>query len=99
MCRNALSWLQFFKDGAALPATVIALEAGNIVTQVKTAEKDGYTAVQVGYQTCKEKKITKPELGHLQKAGAPAMKHLREFKVCAEACCNTIKHKPGGSMV
>ncbi|KAI3432638.1 hypothetical protein D9Q98_004184 [Chlorella vulgaris] len=73
--------MQFFKDGAALPATVIALEAGNIVTQVKTAEKDGYTAVQVGYQTCKEKKITKPELGHLQKAGAPAMKHLREFKV------------------
>lgn len=38
---------QFFKDGAALPATVIALEAGNIVTQVKSAEKDGYTAVQV----------------------------------------------------
>lgn len=39
---------QFYKDGAALPATVIALESGNIVTQVKSAEKDGYTAVQVG---------------------------------------------------
>lgn len=40
--------LQFYKNGAALPATVIALEGGNIVTQVKSAEKDGYTAVQVG---------------------------------------------------
>lgn len=39
--------MQFYKNGAALPATVIALEGGNIVTQVKSAEKDGYTAVQV----------------------------------------------------
>ena len=39
--------MQFYKDGASLPATVIALEGGNVVTQVKTAEKDGYTAVQV----------------------------------------------------
>ena len=47
-CRLTSTHLpQFFKDGAALPATVIALEAGNIVTQVKSAEKDGYTAVQV----------------------------------------------------
>ncbi|KAL4446359.1 hypothetical protein ABPG77_003166 [Micractinium sp. CCAP 211/92] len=73
--------MQFYKNGAALPATVIALEGGNIVTQVKSAEKDGYTAVQVGYKTVPDRKITKPELGHLQKAGAPAMKHLREFKV------------------
>ncbi|KAI7836269.1 hypothetical protein COHA_009859 [Chlorella ohadii] len=73
--------MQFYKDGAALPATVIALEAGNIVTQVKTTEKDGYAAVQVGYRVVPERKVTKPELGHLQKAGAPAMKHLREFKV------------------
>lgn len=39
--------MQFYKDGASLPATVIALEAGNVVTQVKTADKDGYAAVQV----------------------------------------------------
>jgi ribosomal protein L3 len=38
---------QFYKDGLSLPATVIAVEAGNIVTQVKTADKDGYAAVQV----------------------------------------------------
>lgn len=73
--------MQFFKDGNSLPATVIALEGGNIVTQVKTADKDGYAAVQVGYKTCRENKVTKPELGHLKKVGAPAMKHLREFKV------------------
>lgn len=73
--------MQFFRDGAVLPATVIALDGGNMVTQVKTVEKDGYAAVQVGYLTCRENKITKPEMGHLKKAGVPAMKHLREFKV------------------
>ncbi|PSC70498.1 Peptide chain release factor 1 [Micractinium conductrix] len=73
--------MQFYKDGAVLPATVIALEEGNIVTQVKTADKDGYAAVQVGYKVCRENKITKPEAGHLKKAGAPAMKNLREFKL------------------
>ena len=46
-CRTPPPRPQFFKDGAALPATVIALEGGNIVTQVKTEDKDGYAAVQV----------------------------------------------------
>ncbi|GAB4817009.1 hypothetical protein N2152v2_004055 [Parachlorella kessleri] len=71
----------FTAEGLAVPATVIALEDGNIVTQVKTAERDGYNAVQVGYREVKEQKVTKPELGHLRKAGAPPLKHLREFKV------------------
>lgn len=60
MRKHLTSWLlppclaapQFYKDGAALPATVIALEAGNIVTQVKTADKDGYAAVQVRTLRC-----------------------------------------------
>ena len=42
---------------------------------------------QVGYRVVPDRKVTKPELGHLQKAGAPAMKHLREFKVRAAAPC------------
>ena len=84
---------QFFKDGSALPATVIALEGGNMVTQVKTVEKDGYAAVQVGYQTCREKLITKPEAGHLRKAGVPPMKHLREFKVR----CGAVPIRRGGA--
>lgn len=71
----------FTADGLAVPATVIALEEGNVVTCVKTVEKDGYAAVQVGYRACKESKITKPELGHLQKAGVAPMRKLKEFKV------------------
>lgn len=70
-----------YKDGLAVPATVIALEEGNVVTQVKTGETDGYAAVQVGYQAVRESKLTKPEAGHCKKAGAPALRHLREFKL------------------
>jgi len=73
----------FTEDGLAVPATVIALEEGNVVTMVKTAETDGYDAVQIGYKVVAERKVRKPELGHLQKSGCPPMKHLREFKVRA----------------
>lgn len=70
-----------YKDGLAVPATIIALEEGNVVTQIKTAETDGYNAVQVGYQEVKESKLTKPEVGHCTKAGTAPLRHLREFKV------------------
>ncbi len=46
-----------------------------------------FIILQVGYRVVPERKVTKPELGHLQKAGAPAMKHLREFKVRCCTCC------------
>eukprot|EP00983_Pelagomonas_calceolata_P027024 848902-Pelagomonas_calceolata.AAC.5 len=71
----------FREDGTCVPATVIALEGGNMVTMIKTEETDGYNAVQVGYKTVPERKVKKPELGHLKKAGCPPMRHLREFKV------------------
>jgi large subunit ribosomal protein L3 len=71
----------FTADGLCVPATVIALEEGNVVTQVKSDASDGYNAVQVGYKAVPQRKITKPELGHLQKAGVAPMKHLVEFKV------------------
>ncbi|KAL3162004.1 Plastid ribosomal protein L3, imported to chloroplast, large ribosomal subunit [Trebouxia sp. C0009 RCD-2024] len=71
----------FTPEGLALPATVIALEEGNVVTQVHTVDKSGYNAVQVGYQACAERKVTRPEAGHCKKAGASAMRHLREFKI------------------
>lgn len=80
----------FTPEGAAVPATVIALEEGNIVTMVKTQDTDGYDAVQVGYKVVAEKKVKWPEMGHLKKTGCPPMKHLREFKVSAELqphCC------------
>jgi large subunit ribosomal protein L3 len=49
--------------------------------QKKDAEKDGYIAVQLGFQDEKERKLTKPELGHLKKADVPFKKHLKEFKL------------------
>lgn len=71
----------FTEDGLSLAATVLALEEGNIVTQVKTADTDGYNSVQVGYRVVPEDKITKPELGHLKKSECPPMKHLKEFRL------------------
>ena len=57
----------FDESGKVIPVTVI--EAGPcVVTQKKTTEKDGYNAVQLGFEDVKESKLTKPELGHLKKA-------------------------------
>ena len=69
----------FSADGKNVPCTVI--EVGPcVVTQVKTTEKDGYNALQLGFEEQKEKHCTKPELGHFQKAGVTPMRHLAEFK-------------------
>ena len=72
---------QIFDElGHVIPVTVI--EAGPcVVTQKKTVEKDGYEAVQLGYEDVSEKKLTKPELGHLNKAGITPKKTLKEFKL------------------
>jgi len=68
----------FDENGHVIPVTVI--EAGPcVVTQKKTAEKDGYAAVQMGYEDIVERKLSKPEMGHLNKAGVAPKKHLREF--------------------
>ena len=70
----------FDEAGHVIPVTVI--EAGPCtVVQKKTAEKDGYNAVQLGYEDVAEKKLTKPELGHLKKAGEARKKTLKEFKL------------------
>jgi len=50
-------------------------------TQVKTEATDGYNAVQVGYDVVRDDKLAKPELGHCKKAGAPALRHLEEFRL------------------
>ena len=69
----------FSADGKNVPCTVI--EVGPcVVTQVKTVEKDGYEALQLGFQEQKEKHLTKPELGHFKKAGVAPKRHLAEFK-------------------
>ena len=68
----------FSADGKNLPCTVI--EVGPcVVTQVKTVEKDGYAAVQVGFEEAKEKNTTKPMMGHFQKSGTTPKRHLAEF--------------------
>ncbi|OKH17210.1 50S ribosomal protein L3 [[Limnothrix rosea] IAM M-220] len=68
------------ETGAAIPVTVI--QAGPCtVTQVKTSETDGYTSVQIGYGDVKEKALSKPELGHLSKAGATPLRHLKEYRL------------------
>ncbi|MBT9315353.1 50S ribosomal protein L3 [Leptothoe spongobia] len=76
-----LGMTQVFDDaGNAVPVTVI--QAGPcVVTQVKTQQTDGYCAVQLGYQEVAEKALSKPELGHLRKAGDTNLRHLREYRV------------------
>ena len=69
----------FSADGKNIPCTVI--EAGPCaVTQVKTIEKDGYEAVQVGFQDQKESRVNAPLMGHFKKAGVAPKRHLAEFK-------------------
>ncbi|AGY56307.1 50S ribosomal protein L3 [Gloeobacter kilaueensis] len=71
----------FDEEGRAIPVTVV--EAGPCpVTQLKSEATDGYTAVQVGFGTVREKVLTKPEVGHCKKAGLEQpVRHLREFAV------------------
>ena len=70
----------FDENGKVIPVTVV--EAGPcVVTQKKNIETDGYVAVQLGFEDIKESKLTKPEAGHLKKAGVEAKKHLKEFKL------------------
>ena len=70
----------FDEMGKVIPVTVI--EAGPcVVTQKMTVEKEGYAAVQLGYEEVAEKKLSKPEAGHLKKAGVGMMKYLKEFRL------------------
>ena len=70
----------FDEAGKVVPVTVI--EAGPcIVVQKKTVDKEGYASVQLGFSDIKERKLTKPEKGHLDKAGVALKKHLKEFRL------------------
>ena len=76
---------QFYKEDNIVPVTLI--ESGpNFVSQIKTKEKDGYEAIQLGFGTKKEKNIKKPQRGHLKNLSLPAgrqgnLRWLREFRV------------------
>ena len=70
----------FSQDGKVIPVTVI--EAGPCpVVQVKTLERDGYSAVKLGFAEVDEKTLNKPQAGQFKKAGVPAQKVMKEFKL------------------
>ena len=70
----------FDENGKVIPVTVI--EAGPCtVIQKKTDETDGYDSIQMGFSEIKERKLTKPELGHIKKAGVAPVKYLKEFRL------------------
>ena len=68
----------FTKDGKLIPVTVVEVEP-NVVTQIKTVEKDGYDAIQLATDTIREKLSTKPEMGHTKKANTTPKRFLREI--------------------
>jgi large subunit ribosomal protein L3 len=84
----------FTDDGDAVPVTVLDV-SNNRVTQIKTAETDGYSAIQVAFGERKASRVTKPEAGHLAKAGVEAGEILREFRVAAEVAA---EYKPGAQV-
>ena len=72
---------QLFDEESGVVTAVTVIEAGPCpVTQVKTVETDGYEAVQLAFEPVAERKITRPEIGHLKKAGVDAHRHLVEFR-------------------
>ena len=84
----------FTDDGDAVPVTVLDV-SNNRVAQVKTVETDGYSAIQVAYGARKASRVTKPEAGHLAKAGVEAGEVLQEFRVSAEVAAG---YQPGGTV-
>lgn len=77
-----LGMMTYFEpNGVVVPVTVVGFREGNIVTQVKTEATDGYNAVQLGYRRVRDRKLTKPEMGHLKKSGVIPLRHLQEFRL------------------
>ena len=78
---NKIGMTQIFaENGNAIPVTVIKV-GPCYVTQIKSIENNGYNAIQIGYQDVNKEKLTKPELGHLEKLNGLSLKYLKEYKV------------------
>jgi len=84
----------FTDSGDAVPVTVLDV-SNNRVTQVKTVEIDGYSAIQVAFGTRKASRVSKPEAGHLAKAGVEAGAILKEFRVAADVAG---QYQPGAQV-
>jgi large subunit ribosomal protein L3 len=84
----------FTDDGDAVPVTVVDV-SNNRVTQIKTQENDGYVALQVTFGARKASRVTKPEAGHLAKAGVEAGEIIQEFRVTSDAAA---QYKAGSAV-
>jgi large subunit ribosomal protein L3 len=82
----------FDEGGQYVPVTVVQL-GPNYIAQVKTKETDGYDAVQLGFEEKAERKVTKPEAGHLDKAGVPSLRYIKEVNTFDAE--RTASFKPG----
>lgn len=81
---NKIGMSQIFDEsGNIIPVTILKV-GPCVITQVKTIEKDGYNAIQVGYGNVSSKALTQPELGHLQKSNIQPLKYLKEFRISDE---------------
>lgn len=82
----------FNNTGLSIPVTI--LQVGPcMITHIKTIKSDQYQAIQLGYLEVKTNKLTKPEIGHLNKGGAPPLKYLKEYKV------NSLKNFKVGQII
>ncbi len=84
----------FTDDGDAVPVTVVDV-SNNRVTQVKTQENDGYVALQVTFGARKASRVTKPQAGHLAKAGVEAGEITQEFRITPDAAA---QYKAGATV-
>src|SRR3990167_3336500 len=71
----------FTETGENIPVTVLDLRTDSIITQIKTKEKDGYTAVQVGFLSKKAQRANKAEIGHFKKVAQAGFYHIEEFRL------------------
>ena len=81
----------FCADGTMIPVTVV-LAGPCPVTQIKTVDHDGYEAVQMAFEPVREKLITKPQMGHLKKAGVEAHRYVKEFRLddCSQYAVGSV---------
>lgn len=81
---NKIGMTQIFDEsGNIIPVTILKVGPCR-VTQIKTTAKDGYNAIQVGYNNVSSKLLSQPELGHLQKSNIQPLKYLKEFRVAKD---------------
>ena len=81
---NKIGMTQIFDEsGNIIPVTILKV-GPCVVTQIKTTTKDGYSAIQVGYNNVSSKSLNQPQLGHLQKSNLQPLKYLKEFRVATD---------------